>query len=368
MSPNQRPHRPGVLVTLAFIGWLAAWQPLRAQTAASSVATPAAAPRVIAYLTLGASESNRLCMNEVRDGLIKAGWSFDQQLRLEWNDAANDPARYASVAQAMVERRPAVLLATDNPPAEALMNATKDVPIVVMGPTNLRSVLDAQLRPLANVTGVTLGLSRQFFLKPMEVLLQAFPQARRVGMITNGDNPAHENVKDLGPFADMLGQAGVEGVRVRFSGEAGIAGAWDELARRQVDSVMIWPDSSVFHGEHARQALRVRLPAIAHTSWFATRHGGLLSYGSIGRVNMCGRGAYYVDQVLRGRPLAELPVEELYEAALVVNLDTAERIGVTLPPALIARADRLIRPGERTLPPTAEAPGDAKAAAQPPSR
>ena len=217
MSPNQRPHRPGVLVTLAFIGGLAAWQPLRAQTAASSVATPAAAPRVIAYLTLGASESNRLCMNEVRDGLIKAGWSFGQQLRLEWNDAANDPARYASVAQAMVERRPAVLLATDNPPAEALMNATKDVPIVVMGPTNLRSVLDAQLRPLANVTGVTLGLSRQFFLKPMEVLLQAFPQARRIGMLSSLNNPGHERFKDLGPFADMLSQAGVEGVRVRFS-------------------------------------------------------------------------------------------------------------------------------------------------------
>ena len=108
--------------------------------------------------------------------------------------------------------------------------------------------------------------------------------------------------------------------------------------------------------------------AIPPPSGFPPRHGGLLSYGSIGRVNMCGRGAHYVDQILRGRSLAELPVEELYEAALVVNLDTAERIGVTLPPALLARADRLIRPGEVTLPPTADVPGDAKAAAQPPSR
>jgi len=357
----------------AFIAALVASPPVSAQSAppapsAPGAATPAAAPHVIAYLTLGPSESNRLCMNEVRAGLEAAGWSFDRQLRIEWNDVANDPARYAAVAQAMVARRPAVLLATNNPESEALMNATQEVPIVVLGPTNLRQVLDAQLRPLANVTGVTLGLSGQFLLKPMEVLLQAFPQARRVGMVTNDGNPRHEAMKDLGPFADMLGQAGVEGVRVRFSGEAGIAGAWDELARRQVDAVLIWPDSAVFHGEHARQALRVRLPAIAHTSWFTTRHGGLLSYGAIGRVSMCGRGARYVDQVLRGRPLAELPVEELYEAALVVNLDTAERIGVTLPPALLARADRLIRPGDRMLPPTADAKGDAGAAAQPPSR
>lgn len=325
---------------------LAGSTPLAAQTA----------PRVVAYLGLGPSESVRACMNELRAGLEQAGWSFERQLRLEWNDAANDPTRLVPLAQALVARRPDVLVATNNPAAEALMNATRELPIVVLGPTNLRQVVDAQLRPLANVTGVTLGLSGEFFVKPLEVLLQAFPHARRIGMVSNGDNTAHERVKDFGPLSEMLRQAGVEGVRVRFfSGRAGIAAAWEELARRQVDAVMVWPDSATLLGEHARQSQRVRLPAIAHNSWFATRHGGLLSYGAIGRVSMCGRGARYVDQVLRGRALAELPVEELYEAALVVNLDAAERMGVTVAPAVVARADRLIRPGERTLPPTADA-------------
>ena len=349
--------RPILIAALAAL--LATSPPAGAQTAA---------PRRIAYLGTGPSESVRVCMNQVRRALQESGWSFDGQLALEWNDAGNDPAQLTPMAQAIVASRPDILIATENMPNEALMKATQKLPIVVMGPTNLHHVLDAQLRPLANVTGVSLGLNNQYAIKPVEVLLQAFPQARRIGMLTNGQHTGHERLKDLGPFADMLGQAGIEGVRVRFSGDAGVAAAWDELARHKVDAVLIWPDSSVLLGEHARQALRVRLPAIAHTSWFATRHGGLLSYGSIGRVNMCGRGARYVDQVLRGRPLAELPVEELYEAALVVNLDTAERIGVTLPPALLARADRLIRPGEVTLAPTADAPGDAKAAAQPPTR
>ncbi|MFT3779928.1 MAG: ABC transporter substrate-binding protein [Ottowia sp.] len=335
------------LAALAIAALLAGSPPAAAQTTAG--------PRTIAYLDLGRGESERLCMNEVRAGLEEAGWSFDTQLKIEWTDAGNDPARLVPLAQELVARRPDVLIATDNPPAEALMNATRDVPIVMMGPTNMRHVLDAQLRPLANVTGVSVGLSGQFLLKPVEVLLQAFPQARRIGMLSNGSNMRHEGAKGLGPFSDMLRQAGVEGVRVRFPGEAGIAGAWDELARQKVDAVMIWPESAVFLGEHARQALRVRLPAITTHSWFATRHGGLLSYGSIGRVSMCGRGARYVDQVLRGRPLAELPVEELYEAALVVNLDTAERMGVTLSPGVISRADRVIRPGERTLAPTADA-------------
>ncbi|MFT3779927.1 MAG: ABC transporter substrate-binding protein [Ottowia sp.] len=332
---------------LAAMALLAGSLPAAAQTTT--------APRTIAYLGLGPSESVKLCMNELRAALEAAGWSFDRQLKIEWNDAAGDPARLVPLAQELVARRPDVLIATDNPPADALMSATKEVPIVLLGPTSMRPVVDAQLRPLANVTGVTVGLSGQYLIKTLEMLLQAFPQARRIGMTSNSSNPAHERVEGFGPLADTLRQAGVEGVRVRFPGEAGIAGAWDELARKKVDAVVIWPENAAFLAEHARQSLRVRLPAISHSSWFATRHGGLLSYGSIGRVNMCGRGARYVDQVLRGRPVAELPVEELFEAALAVNLDTAERMGVTLSPALISRADRVIRPGERTLAPTADA-------------
>ncbi len=357
----QHRARATVLAAVAVIVCVLAVRPLRAQTmaapamAARAAATPAAAPRVIAYLGTAPSESVRVCMNQLRTALEEAGWSFDQQLTFEWNDAGNDPARLAPMAQALVARRPAVLITTEDMPNTALMKATQELPIVVMGATNLLHVLDAQLRPLANVTGVSLGLQNQYAIKPVEVLLQAFPVARRIGLMENKNQPGHTDGGSVGPITAMVRQIGAELVRVKFSGEAGIAAAWDELARHKVDAVMIRPDASAFLGEHARQAQRVRLPAIAHNSWFATRYGGLLSYGAVGRVNMCGRGARYVDQVLRGRALAELPVEELYEAALVVNLDAAERLGVTLPPALIERANRLIRPGERTLPPRADA-------------
>ena len=334
-------HRLHALAALAASALLSS-QPLGAQ------------PRVIAYLGIGPSESVRVCMNQLRTALQEAGWSFGSQLVMEWHDAANDPARLQPMAQALAARQPAVLLATANISAAALMQATRTVPIVVMGATNLHDVLDAQLRPTANVMGVSLGLNDQYAIKPVEVLLQAFPAARRIGLIENSDQPGHGEGGSLGPVTELVRKAGAELVRARFTGEAGIAGAWDELARREVDAVMIRPDSSGLLGEHARQAQRVRLPAIAHNSWFATRYGGLLSYGAVGRVNMCGRGGRYVDQVLRGRPLAELPVEELYEAALVVNLDAAERLGVTLPAALMARADRVIRPQEPTLPPLAD--------------
>ncbi|QIL74341.1 hypothetical protein G7048_28185 (plasmid) [Diaphorobacter sp. HDW4B] len=285
-------------------------------------------------------------MAELRTALEETGWSFDKQLTLEWHDADHDPARLAPLAQALVARRPDVLLSTTVAPTEALMQATKELPIIAIGSGNLGRVVDAQARPLANVTGVVLSLTGQHGIKPMEVLLQAFPGARRIGMIENHANPLHvqKDGSGLGPVVDIVRRAGAELFRVHFSGEADIARAWEELARLKVDAVMIRPDSPALLTEHARQSLRLRLPAISHHAWFSNRASGLLSYGVVGRADFCGRAAHYVDQVLRGRSVAELPVQELYEAGLSINLDTAERMRVQLPTALIARADRLIRP------------------------
>ncbi|MBH1964420.1 MAG: ABC transporter substrate-binding protein [Comamonadaceae bacterium] len=313
-------------------------QPLFAQTTA--------APRVIAYLGGGPSDPERLCMAELRAALEAVGWSFDKQVKLEWNDAGHDPARLVPLAEALVARRPDVLLSTTVASTAALMQATKTLPIVVIGPGNLDRVVDAQARPLANVTGVVLSLTGQHGIKPMEVLLQAFPGARRIGLVENSGNPLHAKAGEggLGPVQDMVRRADAKLFRVHFSGEAGIAGAWEELARLKVDAVMIRPDSPGMLAEHARQSLRLRLPAISHHAWFSNRVGGLLSYGVIGRIDFCGRAALYVDQVLRGRAVAELPVQQLYEAGLSINLDTAEQMGVQLPAAMIARADRLIRP------------------------
>lgn len=335
--PHDPPrHRPSAIAALATIALLAGSAPLAAQTAA--------APRLIAYLGNGPSDSERACMAELRAALEKAGWSFDGQLAIEWNDAGNDPARLAPMAQALVERRPDVLITAEVAPTEALMKATQELPIVALGAANLGRVVDAQAHPLANVTGVTLSLTGQHAIKPVEVLLQAFPHARRIGVVQNNGNPLHLRQEGLGPAPDMIRQAGAELFRVHFSGEAGIAGAWDELARHQVDAVAVWPDSPALLAEHARQSLRLGLPAISHHLWFSSRYGGLLSYGVIGRISICGRGARYVDQVLRGHAVADLPVQELYEAGLSINIGTAERLGVTLPAAFIARADRLHRP------------------------
>ena len=343
MPPTPPRPLPSAIAACAAIALLAASPPLRAQTAA--------APRVIAYLGNGPSDSERACMAELRTALEAAGWSFDQQLTLEWNDAGHDPARLAPLAQALVARRPDVLLSNEVAPVEALMQATQALPIIAIGTGNLGRVVDAQARPLANVTGVVLSLTGQHGIKPMEVLLQAFPQARRIGLVSNSDNPmVKKDGSGLGPVPDMVRRAGAELFRVYFSGEAGIAAAWEELARLQVDAVMIRPDSPPLLAEHARQSLRLRLPAISHHAWFSNRVGGLLSYGVVGRGPFCGRAAHYVDQVLRGRAVAELPVQELYEAGLSVNLDTAEQMGVQLPAALIARADRLIRPQAASTP------------------
>lgn len=347
MRPRELRRMPRAIAAWAVLALLAHGPPLAAQPLA---AQPATAPRLVTYLGNGPSDSERACMAELQAALERAGWSFGTQLTIEWNDAGNDPARLAPMAEALVERRPDLLITAEVAPADALMKATQDLPIVVLGASNLRRVVDDQARPLANVTGVTLSLRGQHTIKPMEVLLQAFPEARRIGMIENNGNPLHKPGGSLGPIPEMVRQAGAELIRVHFSGEGGIAGAWEELARHKVDAVLIRPDSPALLAEHARQSLKLGVPAISHHSWFSSRYGGLLSYGVIGRISICGRGARFVDRVLRGQSVRDLPVEELYEAGLSIHLGTAERFGVKLPAALIARADRLIKPEAAAAP------------------
>ncbi|MGD9943064.1 MAG: ABC transporter substrate-binding protein [Burkholderiaceae bacterium] len=304
---------------------------------------PAAAdPRLLLFLSNGPSASERGCVDELRATLEKLGWSFDEQLKLEPHHADSDETRLAGLAETLVARQPALLIATEVAPLAALLKATREIPIVAIGASNLLSsgAVDEAGRPLANATGVTLSLSGQHTAKPLEVLRQAFPAARRIGIIENHGNPLHK--RPAASMAAVAERAGVTLIRAHFAGTAGIAAAWDELKQQDVDVVAVRPDSPAHLPEHARQSLRVKLPAVSHHSLF-TRSGGLLAYGVVGRTAMCPRGAHYADQLLRGRPIGELPVEELFEAGLAINLATAAKLGAELPKTVMSRADHLIR-------------------------
>jgi len=300
------------------------------------------APRTIAYLGVGQAATEQACMAELLASLTASGWTIGERLRLEQYHAEGDENRLAGLAAQAVAGRPDLLLATEVAPTSALLAATRDIPIVVIGAANLRAAgaVDATGRPLANATGVTLALSGQHIIKPFEILLQAFPHARKLGIVENHGNPLHR--REVAAVANMAREAGVELVRAHFSGEATIAASWELLAGQGVEAVLIRADSPAYLAEHARQSLRLRLPAISHHMHFA-RSGGLLTYGVVGRTPMCPRAADYVDRILRGQPVAELPVEELYQAGLTIHLGTAEAMGTTLPAALLQRADRLLR-------------------------
>ena len=301
-----------------------------------------ATPRTIAYLGIGSANIEQACIAELLASLASAGWKVGEQLTLEQYHAESDQTRLAGLAARAVASRPDLLLTTEVAPTAAVLAATRDIPIVVIGAANLRAsgAVDATGKPLANATGVTLALSGQHIIKPFEILLQAFPEARKLGIVENHGNPMHRN--EVRQVASMARDAGIDLVRVHFSGADTIPETWEALAREGVEAVLVRADSPAYLAEHARQARRLALPAISHHMQFA-QSGGLLTYGVVGRIPMCPRAARYIDKILRGQPVAELPVEELYEAGLTIHLGTAEAIGAKLPPALIQRADRLLR-------------------------
>ena len=265
--------------------------------------------------------------------LQESGWSFDGQLALEWNDAATiQPSSPRTWRAGRSWPAGPISRATENMPNEALMKATQKLPIVVMGPTNLHHVLDAQLRPLANVTGVSLGLEQTSMRSPVEVLLQAFPTARRIGMMEKrptrtqraGDRLIHGHGE-----ADRR-RVGAREIQARPA----FASAWDELA----DAGSMPCDPAGYLGVFASTRARRSAWACRRSYQLLVRHAmaARFSYGAAGRVNTCGRGARI--DLARGSPAGrELLIEELRTKRRWSSTRRRPASGVTPLPAIARR-------------------------------
>jgi putative ABC transport system substrate-binding protein len=191
--------------------------------------------------------------------------------------------------------------------------------------------------PGGNVTGVALG-DREHAAKPLDMLQQTLPAARRVGWLRNRNNPAHRRLSR--EELDAIGsKRGLSLVVAEHGGFDDLEAAWLRLAKGGAQSVYIQPDLGIYTEAHVRLSQRHRLPAITHHLSFA-RQGGALAYGYTH--NFCQRGARYVDRVLRGESPSRMPVEELSDVRFVVNLRTLSHLNLKPSAEALARADELI--------------------------
>jgi len=279
-----------------------------------------------------------------RQGLRDLGYVEGRNIVIEYRDAKGETDRLPALAAELVALKVDVIVAAGTQHVLAAKQATTIIPIVfadVADPV-ARGFVASLARPGGNITGLA-NLNTDLVGKWLELLKQAVPGLKRVAFLWQPGYLPESAEKDVRQRAEAAAQA--LGVRLQFV-EArrpeDFDRAFAEMTRARVDAVIVW-GGVLFIFERKRiaeLAATNRLPASYPMSEFVDV-GGLISYAPNIADNFR-RTAAYVDRILKGAKPADLPVEQSSKLELVINLKTAKALGLTLPPSLLQRADRVV--------------------------
>jgi putative ABC transport system substrate-binding protein len=274
---------------------------------------------------------------EFRQGLRDLGYIEGQNIRFEFRSAEGQIDRLPELAAELVRLKVDVIVTWFTPTAVAARQATREIPIVMAetgDPIGTGLVMSLR-RPGGNVTGIA-SVTAELAGKSVQLIRDMLPSARRVTALANASDPFSK------PFLKQIqlgGEATGTAIKpVRISSNKEFESAFAAMERDRPDAIIVQP--SLPSKRAAELALQQRVPAVSVPPWFADQ-GGLMSYSPI-YADLFRKAAVYVDKILRGAQPADLPVEQPTRFQLVINLKTAKALGITVPPALLARADELI--------------------------
>jgi len=290
----------------------------------------------LGVLLLGAADPN---LDAFRQGLRELGHIEGQNLVIEYRTAEGNAGRLADLAVELVRLKPDVIFALGGDVAPFAKHATRTVPIVMVNSADpVKGGLVASLaRPGGNVTGVT-ALSADLAAKRIQFLKEAAPAISRVGVLWNPDH-ADDELHETQAAARTLGIQ-IQSLEVR--GPADFDGAFQAALRGRAEAVIVVSSRQMTlnRARILEFAGSSKLPLVC--GWGPWAQGGaLFSYGPDLNA-LVRRAATYVDKILRGAKPADLPVEHPTKFELVVNMKTANALGLTIPPSLLLRADRVI--------------------------
>jgi len=312
------------------------------ESALSEAQQPTKVPR-IGYLA-GTSLSAQSTRTEAfRQGLRELGYMEGKNIVIEWRSAEGKLDRLPALVAELVRLKVDVIVSTGGAvTALAAKSATTTIPIVFIAGGDLVNIgLIASLaRPGGNLTGLSL-LSIEMGAKRLELLKEAFPKVRRVAVLGNPAGPSYANqLKETQAAAKAFGlQLQILEVRDPKNFES----AFSAVNQRGIGALLVLSDP-MFHAQQkqiADLAAKSRVPVMFFDREFVEA-GGLMSYAT-NIADVFRRAATYVDKILKGATPADLPVEQPMKFELVINLKTAKQIGLTIPPNVLARADKVIR-------------------------
>jgi putative ABC transport system substrate-binding protein len=294
---------------------------------------------VISYENESDTDEREL-RDEFTARLRELGWIEGRNLHTDYRFAGNDAANMRAYARELVDLKPDVIFAGFEA-VPALKTATGDIPIVFAGgPGPVAAGLVASMaRPGGNVTGFS-NNPASIATKRLQVLKEIAPRVTRVALMYDpGYSGASQFLAELQAAALSIG-AEAKGAAVRNPAE--IEDAVAALAARPGGGLIVFAGGSTFAylDKIVASAAKQNIPAVYRDRHYVAA-GGLASYGTDGRESYRG-AAGYVDRILRGAKPSDLPVQQPTKFILVLNLKTANALGLTVPPNLLARADEVI--------------------------
>jgi putative ABC transport system substrate-binding protein len=296
----------------------------------------------IGYLEGGPLSAHTSRMEAFRRGLRELGYEEGKNILIEWRFGDGKLDRLSALATELVSLKVAVIVTGGTGPTSAAKAATSTIPIVMAQDNDpVASGVVANLaRPGGNITGLS-NFAPELSSKRLEILREVVPTLSRVAVLGSSTSPSKPLI-----MSELEAAAKVLGVKLEYLDilqPADVEIAVRAAAEGRADGVTTLA-SAVIVAERAQiveLAAKNRLPGIYHNSQFAEA-GGLMFYG-VNVLDLDRRAAAYVDKILKGAKPADMPVEQPTKFDLMINLKTAKRIGITIPPQVLARADRVIK-------------------------
>jgi putative ABC transport system substrate-binding protein len=277
-----------------------------------------------------------------RQGLRDLGYVEGKSIMIDWRFADGKAEVLPELAAALVRLNVALIVTAGSPPTQAMRQATSTIPIIMgLDPDPVGNGFVTSLaRPGGNVTGLS-TLSSELSGRQLEILKEVLPKLSRLAVLGSSIRPGNAQALKETELAAKAFRVRLQYLDITTSSDidTGLRAARDGHAEALL--VFAAPAIRNLQKQVVEHAVKYRLPAIYERAEYIT-DGGLMSYGASMTGNFR-RAATYVDKILKGAKPADLPVEQPTKFELLINLKTAKQIGLTIPPNVLARADRVIR-------------------------
>ena len=301
--------------------------------------SPKKVPRV-GFLGSGTVSSMASRTQSLKQGLRELGYVEGQNILVEYRFAEGNDNRFPELAAALVRLKPDVLVTSGSPGIRALMKATHTVPIVMaaIGDAVGSGFVKSLAHPGGNVTGLSF-LDPDISTKRLEIVKECLPSISRVAVLRYAGSGGQSLDGTLATARLLKVQIQVLDVRVASEFD----GAFLTAKKAGAEAINVMASAILF--AHRKRLVELsaqhRLAGIYENKEFV-EEGGLMSYGA-NFDDLFRRAATYVDKILKGAKPADIPVEQPTKFEFVVNLKTAKQIGLTIPPNVLARADKVIK-------------------------